>query len=755
MLHHSLKIFFYTFCVGLFVLDFSLHAEEKTPPNVLVWMLDDVGYGQLSSYGGLVETPNIDRVANMGLRYTNYHTAPICSAARASLLTGRMPHTVHIGGHATAAMEWPGYDAHIPRGAGTIAENLKQAGYQTAALGKWDHLPNSHASPAGPFTYWPIGQGFDSFYGFLAADADHFNPVLIENNKGIATPTRSDYHLSEDLADRAIEFFNNRFAKTPTRPFFLYWATGVAHAPHHAPQAWLDKYRGKFDMGWDEARQRIFHNQKKLGLIPLQAQLAETPQEMQQWSSLNEDAKKMYARQMEAFAASLSHADEQFGRMLQTLNDQGELENTIIIILSDNGASAEGGPDGLFNEANVIEAASSFSANLALYDQWGGPKTYPHYAYGWAVAGDTPLRYFKQTTHEGGTRVPLIIAWPKGIKVKNQLRHQFVHVTDIAATILDSTNTPLAKVVNNVPQMPLEGESIASEFNTDKNPRDHRAQYVELYGNKGLWLEGYAIVTDHRYKTWEWQTTPTFNEPWMLFDIVSDPGQTINLANEMPSRVAHMNSLFLEQVERFNVLPFHNLRDTAANSYKKMKVDFERRKGIWSYPGIVSNINMALAPPINNQGFKFTTQLTLHKNDTNGAIFAFGGAMGGIGLFIVDNQAVLTMTDIQGHQQQVTSSTPLSQGQHKLRLNVDRDGFDDEGKTIFNVSLKSGELTLFAESIHFSLPRYFGLSETFGVGIDDGSSQLKSIKTGVPIDATLIHSVFDFSANENLIPVVH
>ncbi len=728
---------------------------EDSKPNVLIWMMDDVGFAQLSSYGGLVDTPNIDRVANNGLRYTNYHTAPICSASRASILTGRMPHTVHIGGHATAAMDYPGYDAHIPRNAGTIAENLHQAGYMTAALGKWDHLPNTDASPAGPFTYWPQGQGFDSFYGFLAADADNFNPVLVEGTKNIAKPDLANYHLSEDLADRAIEMFAVRHSNNPARPFFLYWATGAAHAPHHAPQAWLDRYKGKFDLGWDNAREQILKNQKALGIIPQHTQLAERPEGMPAWESLNVDAKRLYSRQMEAFAAALSHADAQFGRMLDALEQQGELENTIIIIVSDNGASAEGGPDGLFNEANVINNESSFNANMTFLENWGGPETYPHYAYGWAVAGDTPLRYFKQTTHEGGTRVPLVVSWPKGIKSKNQLRHQFVHVTDIAATILDSANVAPAEMVNNLPQIPFEGESFAPQFDTDKDAREHRAQYVELYGNKGLWFEGYAIVTDHRYETWNWQVTPTFDEPWMLFDIVNDPGQTKNLAKDMPEKVAQMNDLFDEQVQRFNVLPHHNLRDTAAHSYKKSKLDFARRKGLWFYPNMVNGVNSAFAPPINNQGYVFSSDVEIFDHQTTGAVFAFGGAMGGTGLFLENNIPVFVMTDLQGNQSIIKAEEGLRIGANKLKLNVRKFKSSTQAKTMYDINLSVNGKSIFAAESDFALPRYFGLSETFGVGIDDGSSQLKSVRTGHPINASIKNTLFDFSDNETLTPTIH
>lgn len=360
-------------------------------PNVLVWMMGDVGFAQVSSFGGLVATPNIDRVAQTGLRYTNYHTAPICSAARASFLAGRMPHSVHIGGHATAARDLPGYDAHIPPYAGTIADNLHSAGYTTFALGKWDHLPNEEAGPAGPYHQWPTGQGFDRFYGFLAANADNFHPTLISELTPVSTPQVENYHLSEDMADQVIRIIQSRHGAEPAPPFFMYWATGAAHAPYNAPEEWLQKYRGKFDMGWDEARATILERQIEEGIVPEGTRLAPRPQLIRAWADLSEDEKTLYARQMEAFAAALSHADAQFGRILDALEAGGELDNTVIIVVSDNGASAEGGPNGLHNEAAVAGGAPpGVGDNMKFYDAWGGPETFPHYANGWAVAGDTP-----------------------------------------------------------------------------------------------------------------------------------------------------------------------------------------------------------------------------------------------------------------------------------------------------------------------------------------------------------------------------
>jgi len=715
-------------------------------PNVLVWMMDDVGFAQVSSYGGLVETPNIDRVARSGLRYTNYHTAPICSAARASFLAGRMPHSVHIGGHATAARDLPGYDAHIPPSAGTIADNLHSAGYVTFAVGKWDHLPNEEAGPAGPYHQWPAGQGFDRFYGFLAADADNFHPTLVNDLTPIATPDVEDYHLSEDMADRAIRMIQSRDGSDPARPFFMYWATGAAHAPHHAPEEWLRRYRGKFDMGWDQAREAILARQVKEGIMPPGTKLATRPDVIRAWSELDLREQKLYARQMEAFAASLSYADYQFGRILDALEESGELDNTVVIVVSDNGASAEGGTYGLHDEA-VLAGGSPLRVedNLAFYDVWGGPKTYPHYANGWAVAGNTPLRYYKQVAHEGGARVPLVIAWPGGIAARGELRGQFTHVSDVAPTILDLTGVRLANMVNNVAQSPMEGHSFAATLsNPDVEDRE-RAQYVELYGNRGLWQGDWSLVATHRIATWDWNTSSTFDEPWELYDLAKDPGQTTDLAATYPDRVAQMDRLFDEQAGRYHVRPMHNLNDTAAENMEKARQDYIRRGGKWRYSGPVGNIPSTLAPPVNIQGFVMSATLELPKGDETGPVFAYGGQLSGIGLYLDEGRPALIFNSLQGDTATISASQPLGAGEHTIELRLDKGQAFPDHSTEYRVTINADGGVVAEKSLRFSVPRFFGISETFGVGEDAGNPVMAGYPAGTTFPGGLRDVLFDFS----------
>lgn len=714
---------------------------KPAPPNVLVWMMDDVGFAQISSYGGLVETPNVDRVAKAGLRYANYYTAPICSASRAAFLGGRNTHTMHMGGHAAGARPFPGYDAKIPASAGSIAENLHQAGYRTFALGKWDHLLGQEATPAGPFNQWPAGQGFDHFYGFLAADADNWTPVLIKDKSPVATPDKPGYLLNDDLADQAIAMFAQRDAGSPRAPFFMYWATGTAHAPHHAPKRWIDHYKGKFDMGWDKAREMILATQKAEGIVPESTRLAPRPEGMPAWDSLSAKEKKLYARQMEVFAAALSHADEQFGRLLDELEDRGELDNTVIIITSDNGASAEGAYHGLYNEAALGSGqTTTVDENMEFYDEWGGPKTYPHYSFGWAVAGNTPFRYYKQTAHEGGIHVPFIIAWPAGIADEGEWRKQFVHVSDVAPTIMDLAGVPLAKVVNDVEQQPMDGESFKYSIQDANAPGRKKAQYFEMYGNKSLVSQGWSIVTSHRLKTWDVFINPPIDEPWELYDLRTDPGQTTNLADKYPDKVAELNQLFDEQARRYHVYPMGNLIEGAQEQFRKGSMEFGRRKGVWEYGDPVSNIAAFTAPPIHMVSYTMTAKLDLPEGNITGPIYVLGGALGGIGLYLEDNKPVVIVNSLKGETQELVATKPLPEGHTNLKMKfTNKPKFPEHDVTLW----ADGEL-LIDGKIDMVMPRTFGLPETFDIGVDQGSTVMAGWKSGEPFAGKISDIVFQF-----------
>lgn len=698
-------------------------AAQPARPHVIVWMLDDVGFAQLSSFGGLIETPNIDRVANRGVRYTNYRTAPICSASRAALLTGRNPHSVHMGGHAGAPLPYPGYDGIVPASAGTIAANLKAAGYLTIALGKWDHLPSPDMTQAGPFTLWPTGQGFDKFYGFIGADADNWQPVLIDGTSPVPTPTVPEYHLNNDLADRAIAAFDARDARRGADPVFMYFATGTAHAPHHAPRSWIEHYRGRFDMGWDKAREAVLARQIALGIMPEGTALAPRPDGMPAWDSLSPADRRLYARQMEVFAAALSHADEQFGRILDALEAKGELDNTIIVITSDNGASAEGAFHGTHNETLFMNGYyPSAQENAAYLEQWGGPETQPHYAFGWAVAGNTPLRYFKQTTHEGGIRVPLVVSWPKAVSARGEVRSEFAYVADVAPTILDLTGVALAPVINNVTQSPMEGLSLKPQLVSNSIPASGRAQYFEMYGNKGLWQDGWTIVTSHRLDPWRMDQMNPITEAWELYNTQKDPGQTTNLAASYPEKVDELAALFAAQASRYNVNPISNFGDSRAFGARAFMAEMAARKGRWAFDRPVSNIGFGAAPPVALRPFEMEARFDLKTGTESGPLFALGGASGGMAAYLANGVPAFALRDLSGGLQVVAAPAPLPPGSKSLTVRIERPAPRPMSVETVTVTISAGDQVLVRQDLTATIPAAYGVAETFDIGIDRGSA---------------------------------
>ncbi len=695
-------------------------ADQR--PDVIVLMLDDVGFAQLSSFGGLVSTPNFDRVANRGVRFTNYRTTPICSASRSALLMGRNPHSVHIGGHSGAPLPYPGYDGIIPAGAGTLAANLRAAGYTTIALGKWDHLPTEDMTQAGPFTQWPTGQGFDKFYGFIGADADNWQPVLIDGTSPVSTPATPDYHLNNDLADRAIAAFNARSGIRDASPIFIYLATGTAHAPHHAPQSWIDRYAGQFDMGWDRAREIVLERQVAQGIMPEGTVLAPRPEGMPAWDTLGADEQRLYARQMEVFAAALSHADEQFGRILDTLEANGSLDNTIIVITSDNGASAEGAFHGTHSETLFMNGHfASAEENMEFFDEWGGPETQPHYSFGWAVAGNTPLRYFKQTTHDGGIRVPFILSWPRSGAGHGELRDSFAYVADVMPTILDLAEVPLAPVINNVTQVPMEGHSLEPGFLAADAVTGSRAQYFEMYGNRGLWKDGWSIVTSHRLDPWRMDQLHPITETWELYHTAEDPGQTVNLASTYPDKVAELAAEFEEQARLYNVNPISNFGDSTAYRREIFTEEFMSRRGLWEYAGPVSNIAGGAAPPLSVRPYEMTAAINLATGTETGPIFALGGGSGGMAAYLADGVPAFAFRDLSGRLAVVEASAPLPAGGTELTIRIDRPAMRPMTDEAVNVTISAGGQVLVSQTVNTILPMAYGVAETFDIGIDRGS----------------------------------
>lgn len=712
--------------------------DESRRPNVLLWLLDDVGFAQLSSFGGLVATPNIDRIAARGLRFSNYRTTAICSSTRAALLTGRNAHNVHMGAHPIFASDSPGYDGRIPASAGTLAENLRQSGYATFALGKWDHLPIADTGPTGPHTYWPLGQGFERYYGFLASEMDNFHPLLVRDNTPVDAPRTTDYHLNKDLADEAIALIRSRDGKSGRSPFFLYLATGTAHAPHHASQAWIDKYRGKFDQGWDKAREQILERQIAQGLVPKGTRTAPRPAEMQAWDSLSADEKKLLAREMEVFAAALSEADAEFGRILDELEARGELSNTIIIITSDNGASAEGSTDGSHNELLFARGKQPSTAeNMPYFDRWGSDQTYPHYAFGWAVAGNTPFRYYKQTTYEGGIHVPLIVAAPQAPK-NRKLDAAFVHVSDIVPTVLDLAGVKPAEMVNNTPQMPFDGVSFAGTLRGTASGAPRKDQHFETFGHRAFWSDGWKIVSPSRLNVWDIMSPSLREQPWQLYDLRKDPGETTDLARWHPEIVERLSRGFDEQARKYQVYPIVGQYESFAVQARKDAAEFARRNGEWIYPGPISRIPKLNAPPIDRRSFTAAVDLDLPHGNVTGPVFAFGGSLGGMSFFLKDGQPRFALRGLDGTFAEIRATEPLPRGHSKLSLRLER-AEKGRGKTI---TISVGDRVIVRSEVEFDIASV--VPETFDIGRDDGTAVSPDYAANTPLPGELRNLSFKF-----------
>ena len=511
-------------------------------PNVLLILLDDVGYSQIGSFGGLTETPNIDKLAAGGLRYNNFHTTALCSPSRAAILAGRNHHSIGLGSHALSAMGFPGYAGRVPMTAQEVTKTARNEGWATYAIGKWDHTPGYQVHQLGPFTYWPTNDGFDHTYTFMAADSNNWTPVMFAGHEPVEPSLgKPDYHLSEDLADKAIYYLTGQASINPEKPFFMFWAPGAMHAPHHAPQEYIDKYKGKFDMGWDKARQIIFEKQKQMGLIPGNTVLTPRLDEIEEGDKLSEEHRKLFARQMEVFAAQLDHVDAQIGRIIETLERLGKLDNTLILVTSDNGSSGEGGLSGSHNEMLFVNGISRtrLEENLKRMDAWGSEETNNHFHAGWAWAGNTPFKYFKQITHRGGQADPLIIHWPEGIKDKGAIRKQYGHIIDIGPTIMDALGLEPLEVIDGVKQQPFDGISMAYSFNDADAGDRHTRQYYELFGNRAMYLDGWKAVTIHANRMpWNLAVIAPFDDDvWELYDVSEDFSESNDLAKKHPEKL--------------------------------------------------------------------------------------------------------------------------------------------------------------------------------------------------------------------------
>jgi arylsulfatase len=689
-------------------------------PNVLIVLLDDTGFGHLGPYGGLVETPNIDKLAAEGLTYTRFNTTALCSPTRAALMAGRNHHSIGLGSHALSAMGFPGYNGFVPPQAASGARVLQLNGFTTYALGKWDHTPLFEVSSAGPFNGWASGEGFDHYYGFMAADMHNFVPVLYNDhwpsNPSIGKP---DYHLSTDLADRAIYWITAQKSIRPDRPFLMFWAPGAMHAPHHAPDADRAYYRGKFDMGWDAARDTILANQIARGMFPEGTKLAPRPDDIPAWDSLSPDQKRMYARQMEAFAAQLTHVDREIGRIVASLERTGMLENTLILLTSDNGASAEGGLEGTHNEMLVLNgiARTAMEENEKFFDQWGTGETNNHFHAGWAMAGNTPFRYFKQTSHNGGTADPLIVHWPKGIAAKGELRSQYHHIIDVMPTILDVVGIEPPVEVDGVTQMPLDGVSMKYSFDDAKAPSTHEVQYYEMVGNRALYSHGWKAVTLHGERM-PWVIGGTFDfskDVWELYNLDEDPTETHDLAATNPEKLDELKAAWDAEALKYNVYPLY---DDVAKRAANVTSLFGAKTDTFSYyPPGAEFIAEAASPPVKNRSHTITASMET-DGTTNGVIVASGGYFGGYTLYVKNNLLTYAYNYFDETYTRIRATTPLAAGRHEVVVTYTKQDGDVAATVTLGVD---GETVGQGTIAQVELSKY-SISEPFDVGIDNGGA---------------------------------
>jgi arylsulfatase len=697
-------------------------SAPKGAPNILLILTDDVGFGASSTFGGLVPTAAMDRLAKAGLRYTQFHTTALCSPTRAALLSGRNHHSNATGVIMELASGFPGYNSLMPRSNGTFAEVLKQNGYTTAWYGKNHNVPDWHSSQAGPFDLWPTGLGFEYFYGFIGGDTSQWAPALFENIKPIEPPhDQKDYFFDKDMADHAIDRIRLLHAVAPEKPWLAYYAPGTAHAPHHAPKDWIARFKGKFDMGWDKMREETLARQKELGIVPKDTQLTARPKDIPAWDSLDADHKKVFAHMMEVYAAALSHCDAQMGRILDAIDEMGETENTLVIyIQGDNGASAEGTPQGLLNEMAVFNnIPEDFKQLMQQMDDLGGPMTFNHYPVGWAHAMDTPFQWTKQiASHFGGTRNGLVISWPARIKDKGGIRTQFSSVIDIYPTILEAVGVQTPSVLNGTTQKPVEGFSMVYTFDDPKAKSTHRTQYFEMFGNRAIYHDGWIAATTPPILPWATGAAVGIGDyKWELYNVDQDFSEANDLAAKEPQKLREMQDLFWAEAAKYNVLPLDNSKlerfDVSLRpSLTRGRTDFTY------YPGMV-RIPEGSAPDLKNKSFQISAAVEIPAGGSEGVLITQGGRFNGLGLCLVKSKPVFYYNLVGVERTAVSGKEKLSPGKHTVVLDFKYDGggIGKGGLATLTVDGKS----VAEQRLERTIPFRVSADETLDVGEDTGT----------------------------------
>ena len=746
-------------------------ADESTPawpapkrtaegaPNVVFIVLDDTGYGHLGCYGSPISTPNIDALAADGLTYANMNTTALCSPSRSCILTGRNHHSNHLACLTNGSTGYPGSDGYIPFENGFLSEILRAQGYNTYCVGKWHLAPEETMTAAGPYDRWPLGRGFERYYGFLGGDTHQYYPELVRDNSQTEPETTPEqgYHLTPDLVERATAMIADAKQVAPDKPFFLYFAPGAMHSPHHVPKEWADRYAGRFDAGWEAYRREVFDRQRQLGLLPATAELSAPDPDVAEWESLSEDERRLYARMMEVFAGFLEHTDHYIGELIGFLKDIGEYDNTVIMLVSDNGSSAEGGPTGSVNELRFFNnVPDTVEEGLARIDEIGGPTVFNHFPWGWTHAGNTPFRRWKRETYRGGSTDPFIVTWPRGITARGELRSHYAHLIDMVPTVLEALQLDPPAAIAGVTQSPIEGVSFAHTFDDNAAPTRHLTQYFEMLGHRSIYHDGWRAVCPWPGTSFA-ESGRTFGDPitadrlseldaggWELYHVAEDVAETTNLADQEPARLIAMITLWYNEAGKYNVLPIDS-RGVVRIADERPQIAPGRSRYVL-YPGTQS-ISAASAPKILNRPYSINAEVELTA-DSAGVLLSMGGNDGGITLYVKDGLLCYAHNYVAKELFTVRSDERVPDGRHFLSMEFAPTGQPD----IKNGKGTPGTVTLFVDGTEVgrgdfpvTTPIRLAQGGAMLVGADTGSSVTPDYDPPFRFDGRIHRVIVDVS----------
>ncbi len=705
--------------------------EVKAPdgaPNVLIVLIDDMGFGMSSAFGGPIHMPTVDRLASNGLRYNQFHTTALCSPTRTALLSGRNHHMNNMGSITETATAFPGNTGKRPNNVAPLAEMLRLNGYSTGFFGKNHETAAWEVSPSGPTDRWPTRSGFDKFYGFIGGETNQWAPMLYDGLTQVEIPRDPKYHLMTDMTNQAIAWMQYQKSLTPDKPFFIYFAPGATHAPHHVPKDWIAKYKGKFDQGWDAMREATLARQLKLGVVPAGTKLALKPEAIKDWSALSPDEKKLFARQMEVYAGFGEYTDAEIGRLIDAIQDVGQLDNTLVFyIVGDNGTSAEGGMSGMFNEYTYFNGvAETVPEMLKHLDTWGDPSTYPHMAAGWAIAGDTPFMWAKQVASNfGGTRNGMVVYWPKRVKAKGEVRSQFHHVIDVAPTVLEAASLPEPKSVNGTVQAPIEGVSMVSTFDDAKAASRHTVQYFEIFGNRAIYANGWFAGTIHKAP---WEAKPRaalLDDKWELYDTTKDFSLANDLAGQNPAKLKEMQDLFMNEAVKYRVLPIDDRFLERVNAATAGRPDLmEGRTSLTLHAGM-KGMSENVFINVKNRSLTIKADVEIPSGGANGVILAQGGRFGGWSLYFKGGKPIYTYNFLGLQRFTVAAKQAVPAGRATIRFEFAYDGGMGKGglATIYANDKKVAE-----GRIGRTQPIIFSADETADVGVDEATPVTEDYK---------------------------